>query len=993
MLLCSAFPAPVRICLTAAIVVACVGTGLAAGAPGARPAPAQPPPSPPSVPMTITPEATSSVPPAGPDLRSHDSPATVASRAGSAAKAPSIVELGALGLVRVALTDLRANPSPAREDYRIALALLLRASALQPEDVEIMRLALDAAESAGDEPAREALLRKIVALDPADSASQLSLIVGRINSLQDFGARLAAYQGFLGPRGQTLDPSIRSRLALECALLHRERGEGAAFLSRLTEAAQLDPTNKDAAALAYAVFSQRVDSETGRFELLINLLTADPLDRDTHLALAHQLAAVGASRQALRFYRNTMDIDARAGEPTNLELATERSLAQFTSEGAKATLKDLDSAVKNARADVASIRRQLEEAKRPVSELPIPEDIRLDLASERLRLSAAAAAGDDASRKESAADLLASVAALDTFAADPEKMPKRLTPARVAYLRDLYRVDAPLLLLIANENVEEAGKRIDALKADAAKTEGAVPLSEAARARLEGWAAVRAGDFDAAEAAFARSPRDDAGALLGLATLADVRGQGAVARERYGAVWRGAADTYLGALARARLETLDGKAPDPAPLGAQLGAMADGIPLWIDDALQAPRKFMSINSTLLSTNVAPLEPMKITIRLRNAAPIPLRLSSDGPIESRMLLTAATEVGPIGSRSSTEVISLDRRLRLMSGEEIAVTLWADPGFGGWMMENLAANSLRSRWRLIQGFRLSGDSTVAGLNALTVDLGGATRQSLRDLAAPIDELCGKIATAKDSAFAYAVAAAQVRLRELKEISVRDEAAMAKAAAERRTVAPSATTTGGAPADLSAIPPLPESAAKEITKMIMVPALTPGEAAQVCAALAARYGREDAAGRLYLLVRVPQGEKGAGFSSAIKAVPETDETVQLAKIITRVRDAEDPYLAPLLEGKSVTAEVARLHAERLRLGATVFATMDTLAVDGVPDVNIRLDKLGAPLEMFPVTPTPGAVPPPGAAARSPASAARSVDAPASSAPAPSVPPSTSP
>jgi hypothetical protein len=208
----------------------------------------------------------------------------------------------AAGIANVAILDLsRIQPNPA--DYQLAADLLGIARSLAPDDEQLLRLTIEAAESAGDQDRVHALSRELFRIDPSDTVALLRIISARVAEHQSADARLGAYDRLLGEDGRKkLDPSIRSRLALDAALLLREQGDIEAFADRLALATSLDQTNKDAAALAVTFFTQRVNDAVGRFELLENLLLADPFDPETHLAMARELAAGGAWEGASRFY-------------------------------------------------------------------------------------------------------------------------------------------------------------------------------------------------------------------------------------------------------------------------------------------------------------------------------------------------------------------------------------------------------------------------------------------------------------------------------------------------------------------------------------------------------------------------------------------------------------------------------------------------------------------------------------------------------------------
>src|SRR5262249_36532640 len=136
----------------------------------------------------------------------------------------------------------------------------------------------------------------------------LRLISGKIGRLQTAEQRLTLYTRLLGPDGEALSPAIRSRLALDDALLLREQGDIDGFVDRLALAIRLDPTHKEAAALAAQYYSDQVSDPVGKFQLLIDLLYADPLDPNVHESIARLLAQEGAWAQAKRFHDNGINL-------------------------------------------------------------------------------------------------------------------------------------------------------------------------------------------------------------------------------------------------------------------------------------------------------------------------------------------------------------------------------------------------------------------------------------------------------------------------------------------------------------------------------------------------------------------------------------------------------------------------------------------------------------------------------------------------------------
>ena len=65
---------------------------------------------------------------------------------------------------------------------------------------------------------------------------------------------------------------MRSRLALDAALLERERGDSAAFARRLRQSATLDESNKEAASLVAQYYAPQLTDPLGELNLQIKLL-------------------------------------------------------------------------------------------------------------------------------------------------------------------------------------------------------------------------------------------------------------------------------------------------------------------------------------------------------------------------------------------------------------------------------------------------------------------------------------------------------------------------------------------------------------------------------------------------------------------------------------------------------------------------------------------------------------------------------------------------
>lgn len=322
-------------------------------------------------------------------------------------------------LVRLALLDLRLASSPDESDYRAASIMLGFARELSPNDVELLRRQAEAAYNSGDEDLALDLTRQIVARDPADTVAQLRLITALIGrNAQNADERLKLYERYL--QETRLDVSVRSRLALDAALLRRENGDEAGFLKLLAQATSLDSTHKEAAAVAATYVADRRSDPIERFDALTNLLKADPLDPNVHMALARELAFHGAFRSARRFHNIGAGLLSLSGGSTG-NLSREMHALRWHTNGPAATVAAISAEITQARSDA---QREIDKAikrKRSTDGLRKPSEIGIEPESSRLLLLAAESAGDEAMLKGTFDNLVTRMAEDISILQDPLK--------------------------------------------------------------------------------------------------------------------------------------------------------------------------------------------------------------------------------------------------------------------------------------------------------------------------------------------------------------------------------------------------------------------------------------------------------------------------------------------------------------------------------------------------------------------------------------------
>lgn len=611
----------------------------------------------------------------------------------------SLDEYAARSVTRIALWDLRAAPSPDEPDYRAASILLGYAQELAPRDQDILRRRIESAWSAGDHEAVLALTEQLLLLDPADTVAQLRLITSRIARLQTAEQRLAAYEQLLDPtgRGRLLDPSIRSRLALDAALLARERGDEDEFVRHLTRATQLDPTHKEAAALA-ATYAGDSVGVRGRLDLLANLLLADPVDPNVHEAIARELVVGGAYRGAARFLANARAILAASGVSFDA-IDHELLLLTWYRDGPAAVVTRINRDRMNHVEALVKRIRELEQAGLPTDKADRPEQVRIAPVFAAILALALDAEGDRGALEAGISDIADTFRLLANAVLDPEKRPPEMTAAEAERRAADYNAQLQLVRLWTNIQVDIARTALDPGGQLVRISPPQLPL-------LQAWMKLRAGDARGAADDLTPLADSDPSARVALAQAHEAAGNLASALEQYDRVVREAPLTVAGAWSRSRLEQL-GVRLDPV-LVADLERYAErgggAIPGWVDDAVAHPMFYVSVEVKLSDLDGDPLQRDALRMRITNVSGHPLALGPDRPINSRFLISPRIDLplGPLANLVKPEVVDLDRRLRLLNRESLEAWVWPSAGESGLLLELIAGINTRVRWRAIQGF---------------------------------------------------------------------------------------------------------------------------------------------------------------------------------------------------------------------------------------------------------------------------------------------------
>lgn len=663
-------------------------------------------------------------------------PVSAAQPADGAAAPPTLAESREARLARrTALLDLRLLPSPSVEDYAAAAALLELVIDLAPGDALLRREVISAHAAAGNDDAVLRHTRELLRVDPRDTVAQTRLITAQIAARQTVEERIELYERFLGPRGERIDPSVRSRVALDAALLRRELGDRQGFYDGLARALELDSTNKDAAELAAEVFAADASGDPlALLELEINLLYADPLDPGVHRAIAGLLIAEGALEQGRRFHENAVRLATLTGGITE-ELDIEQTIMAWLTEDAAEVSRNLEGQLKAFRASAEAQLEAAIAADEPTDGLLEPEEVRLAPLSEMVRLLLAHDLGNEervaASLEDFQATLLATVEALrerieagDTDAA--------ATGYAAFQTMQLSRVITGLQL----------DRLADDLRNQVERNPGLAPLLTS----FQPWLSYHTGDYEEA-LRLASRPRpafDEVSALAGAAALEQL-GRTDEAISAYRAVARRSPLSTTGAHALRKVEKLGGETA--TDVGRQMSAFAARVPAWVDRMILQPRTFASLDLETEQRSHAPGEPPTLRLRIRNIAPVPLSFGPRAAISSRFLILGLIDRDTPGFVGAPQpgVIEADARLRLESREELVLEFPADAGFTGWLTDTQPGMTIRRRWRALQGFEIGRRGVfIAGGTSLASETDGVIRTPSRFASLDLPELVEALQT---------------------------------------------------------------------------------------------------------------------------------------------------------------------------------------------------------------------------------------------------------
>ncbi|TVQ31013.1 MAG: hypothetical protein EA376_10520 [Phycisphaeraceae bacterium] len=622
------------------------------------------------------------------------------------AEAAHVRRATGLRLARLALLYLRQLGDPMPADYRIVAMVMNEASELAPDDAEIVRRAVEAWHAAGDDAEVLRATERLVTLDPDDTVSQLRLIAANIRMRhQDADSRQAVYDRLLGSAGSRLDPSIRSRLALDDAMLSRELGDDDRFLRRLTQAVQLDSTNKEAASLAATYYMARQRDPLGRVEVLTNLVLADPHDRSAYTALKHEFMRHGAYWGAMRMSRRVASLAMIHEDDLSREHIADELVIRWGLEGPRRLLDHLQQEADATKHELDRLRMAYIKAELDPEEIPpyTPDPVQ-----QRIRLIAAISISEGEISSEALPYVVRSSEDLiRRYVEHAESNPAASQQA----LRASRNVQSELvwLHLWSGVNNQRARMVFEDIRNH---------IPDLDRTIYEAFFNIEEGKLDEAEAELRVLADQDVRARIGLGLIAEIRGEPREAVRHYARIVLDQPGSLpqpeipYGLWASTRIQFLLDEPLRASETAQRLDEYASRLPRAIEAVTSSPHNFMHLAIEQVEPSAPPLDPMMLRVRLRNISDIPLPLGPQSALNTSLLLIPRVliEGRRMTDQVESEVASINRRLRLRPGETLETIVWAGQGQTGALLDQIVAFTSNVRWRAMQSFRINSETRI-------------------------------------------------------------------------------------------------------------------------------------------------------------------------------------------------------------------------------------------------------------------------------------------
>ena len=596
-------------------------------------------------------------------------------------------------VTRTALELLRLA-EPTASDYRVALALSEWATELAPNWLEGWRTFLQIASVAesvddqGPERLRRAL-SAIVRIDPRDEVARLRLLSLAVDRYGTVEERVAAYERLLAPENLSkLGGPVASRLAFELALLLYRNGDVDGFAARLAEAVALDPANPAATEMAAGFLRYRVGDPVGEAELALAAAVANPSNLEPLQTLATICLSNGAFVASQRLYGLVLPL-----MPVQRQAIAEASAGLALSEWALGAAPAAIAIIDRRQNELDQIARAEARVQDPDFDLAEADKIRVPPNRQLSTLKAAILRSVGSPEADAAVGeaLLAIRVEADLMARQGESPQVGRSIAELA-------LESVGMLLWLGADVDGAVGMYEQLVES-------VRIGDSARARIEGWIALRRGDAAKAVELLEPLAAVDAISSLGLAqAYLDLDRRSDAARQ-YLEIWRRVPGSAMGVWSRDRLAELLGRPVPPSTTAESLEALVRGLPRTYDRLLSERERAVGVMIRPKKTPFGPLEPVEVDVEITNLTDLPLSISSAGPIEPNLAIIANATVSQLERpvASPPLVVPISGVLRLEPRERVVVPVDLSLTAFGEVLDRTALSGSTVGCRALTNFR--------------------------------------------------------------------------------------------------------------------------------------------------------------------------------------------------------------------------------------------------------------------------------------------------
>ncbi len=584
-------------------------------------------------------------------------------------------------MAQMALQNQGSNPSKAR--LQIAEILLSESLKLDDTYSETWRMMSQVKIAMEKKDELREVVRGYLKRRPADTSAQMSLVETYITKASDAEKRLEIYGNLLNVG--SLKPSVRSRIAIQAAVLMEELGRTKEFASYLKLGLRLDTTNTDAQMMAYRFLRDNDASTRARTAVLGHLAAADPANPFHHAEIAAALLHSGAYKDAVEWFGSTSNLFAvhriqpdpafsvkvaenyvralwgagRGAEALKLIEAYAKVFGQMEKarrEAAKKAGDKKDTKVEEKKGDKGNGKEEGKkegEAKDKGDKKEIGKNgTRSPLLGLQLHKSLILTSMGEPKKAREAFDTM--ITALDERDKEDGGNADRLADRIWAHV-------------VLNYDVDKAEGLLEQLKSKLKKDDTRLD-------RLGGFIKLRKGEKDTARALLMKVAKTDAGAAYGLCLLLDGKDEKTKRISALKEVYLRDPGSLIGLKVFDDVQKLGGRAQASAEHGAVTRQIRT-IPEMVKKIVGHRLPIVNLKARAVRAQVGFGDPIEIELELKNVSGIPLNF---GTIPRMVLLDGMIMIGRTRQRIPPTVVEIDRKLRLAVRESFALRVRVDTG---------------------------------------------------------------------------------------------------------------------------------------------------------------------------------------------------------------------------------------------------------------------------------------------------------------------------